>query len=273
VTNGDRACTHALATETHQVMTFKDYFSRAAAEYAAFRPTQPDALLAWVTSLARGRARAWDCGTGNGQVAVGLAKHFDRVIATDASVAQVEHAVPNARVEYRVRRAEVSGLQAASVDLVTAAQAVHWFDIPAFFAEARRVLAPGGAIAVWTYQTPTVSSSTDASTAIGDAFRQFAEVTVGPYWPPERQLINEGYRTFDFPFPEVPAPPFELRVEWTLTQLAGYMRTWSATARYIAALGSDPVDAFEAELAELIGEANPRCVILWPYAIRAGHAS
>ena len=247
-------------------MTFKDHFSSVAADYAAFRPTQPAELLEWIVGLAPARRVAWDCGTGNGQVAVDLAGAFDRVIATDASAAQIEHAVAAPRVEYRVAPAEGSGLADGSVDLITAAQAIHWFDIDAFHREARRVLVPGGAIAVWTYQTPTIETP-----GLADLFVRFARETVGPYWPPERRLIDEGYRTIPFPFAEVTVPPFALRVEWTLAQLAGYLRTWSATARYVKARGEDPVAAFERDAQALLGDADGRVTVRWPYAVRAGH--
>jgi len=247
-------------------MTFKDHFSSVAADYATFRPTQPAALLDWIVGLAPARRVAWDCGTGSGQVAVDLGRTFERVIATDASAAQLEHAVPAPRVEYRVAGAESSGLADGSVDLVTVAQAVHWFDIDAFNREAQRVLVPGGAIAVWTYQTPTIETP-----GVSEAFLRFARETVGAYWPPERRLIDEGYRTIPFPFAEVAVPPFELRVEWTVAQLAGYLRTWSATAGYVKAHGVDPVAAFEREASAWLAGPGVRCTVRWPYAVRAGH--
>lgn len=247
-------------------MTFKDHFSDVAARYAAFRPTQPPGLVAWVAGLAPGHDAAWDCGTGSGQAAIALAEHFAHVVATDASAAQLAHAAPHPRVAYRVAPAEASGLADASIDLVTVAQALHWFDIDAFNREAARVLKPGGAIAVWTYQTPTVETP-----GVREAFLHLARDVVGPYWPPERQLIDDAYRTIPFPFDEVAAPPFELRIEWTLAQLAGYLRTWSATTRYVAAVGVDPIDAFEREAAALLPTADARVVIRWPYAVRAGH--
>jgi SAM-dependent methyltransferase len=245
---------------------FKDHFSQVAAQYAAFRPTQPPALLDWVVSLAAARELAWDCGTGNGQVAVGLAEWFARVYATDASASQIAHATPNDRVQYAVAPAEASGLPAGCVDLITVSQALHWFDIDAFNREATRVLVPGGAIAVWTYQTPTVEPA-----VLGALFLRFARDTVGAYWPPERRLVEDGYRAVPFPFDEVAAPPFELRAEWTLAQLAGYLRTWSATMRYAAAHGADPVAAFEDEAAALLGGPDARCTVIWPYVVRAGH--
>lgn len=247
-------------------MSFKDHFSAVAADYATFRPTQPAELLDWIVGLAPARRVAWDCGTGNGQVAVALAERFEQVEATDASEAQLAHAPARPNVTYRVARAEASGIAAASVDLITVAQAVHWFDIDTFHREATRVLVPGGAIVEWTYQTPTVSPE-----PLGAVFDRFATVAMGTYWPRERQLINDGYRTYAFPFDEVDAPAFELRVTWTLAQLAGYLRTWSAVAQYVAAHGGDPVAEFERDALAAIGDPATAVEVCWPYAVRAGH--
>jgi ubiquinone/menaquinone biosynthesis C-methylase UbiE len=246
--------------------TFHDHFSRVASTYAEYRPSQPDALVRWVVGLTPGRALAWDCATGSGQAARAIAEHFAHVVATDASAAQLAHAPPHARVEYRVAAAEASGLADRSVDLVAVAQALHWFDLGAFFREVRRVLVPGGAVAAWSYMSPHVD---DAAVDALLHEHMYAAHRLGPYWPPERQLIEDGYRTIAFPFDEVAAPPFELVARWTLAQLAGYMRSWSATARYVDAHGRDPIAEFEAEAGPLWdgGERTVR----WQYAIRAGH--
>lgn len=247
-------------------IAFHDHFSRLAATYAAYRPSQPPALVEWAASLAPRRALAWDCATGNGQAAHDLVAHFDRVIATDASAAQIAQAAPHPRIAFHVAPAEASGLGAASVDLVTVAQALHWFDLDAFYREARRVLAPNGVLAVWSYLDPHV---VDAP-ALDAAFDEFAHGTLGPYWPPERRLVDEGYRTIAFPFDEVTAPPFELVVHWTLDQLAGYLRSWSATARYVDAHGHDPVSPFIDEVRAAWGEPAATRAVRWSYAVRAG---
>ena len=244
---------------------FQDHFSRRAAGYAAYRPDYPPALFAYLASVAPARRMAWDCATGSGQAALGTAEHFARVIATDASAAQVEHARPHPRVEYRVARADASGLDDASVDLVTVAQALHWFDVDAFHAEARRVLVSDGVLAEWTYGGMVLDDP-----AAQDAMYRFSAETVGPHWPPERRHVDAGYRTLPFPFRELRPPTFTLEQRWTLAELAGYARTWSATARYVDAHGHDPVDALEKELRRTWTHADEPRVVRWPLTLRVG---
>ena len=250
-------------------MTFKDHFSRAASAYASFRPTYPRALFDFVAGLVARRRTAWDCATGSGQAARGLAELFERVIATDASAPQIAAAAAHPRVEYRVARAESSGLESASVDAVTVAQALHWFDFDAFWAEVRRVLAPGGAIVVWSYGDPSLEDP-----ALDRALQGFNRGTVEEYWAPERMLVLEGYRGLAFPFDEVETPALVLEHAWPLDALAGYARTWSASQAYAAAHGRDPVVMLEQELvrAGWGDPATPR-IVRWPLSIRAGRKS
>lgn len=246
-------------------MSFKDHFSDRAALYAAFRPVYPDALIDSIAQLPARRRLALDCGTGSGQAAVGLARHFEHVIATDSSSEQLRHAIPNPKVEYRCAPAEVSGLPDRSVDLVTAAQALHWFDVDEFFTEARRVLAARGAIAVWGYGDPVLDAP-----ALQTALHEFNRGTLESYWPPGRSLLLAGYSTIDFPFEEVRTPPFALEVRWNLGQLTGYLRTWSATSRYTAQHGSDPVVEVERALGAEWGNPDERRIVRWPVYVRAG---
>lgn len=211
---------------------FKDHFSGHAAAYAAARPDYPPELFAWLAARAPARDSAWDCATGNGQAAVALAGHFRRVLATDASAAQIVRAAPGpGNIDYRVAPAETPGIELESVDLVTVAQAVHWFDRPRFYAAARQALRPGGLIALWSYGLFTIDPPLD------ELIRHFYEHVVGAYWPPERKLIDEHYATLDFPFTEVPAPAFAMEQEWDAGQALAYLRTWSAVQRMQRSLG------------------------------------
>jgi len=246
---------------------FQDFFSSRAAMYTRFRPDYPAELIDFVASLAHGHRLAWDCGTGNGQAAVALAAHFDRVIATDASAAQIARARTHERVEYRVVRAETSGLADHTVDLVTVAQALHWFDRAAFFDEARRVLVSGGAITVWTYGDPTIDEP-----AVDRLLQRFNHETMASYWPAERGVVGAAYAAMAFPFAEVPAPRYTLERTWTLGELGGYLRSWSAVTRYRTTHDDDPVAAFEAELARVWGDSERRHIVQWPITVRAGRS-
>jgi SAM-dependent methyltransferase len=243
---------------------FKDHFSDAAGAYGAFRPRYPDALFAFLAECAPGRGRAWDCGCGSGQASVGLAPYFDEVVATDASARQVEQAEPHPKIRYRAAPAEASGLPEASVDLVLSAQAAHWFDLDAFYAEVRRVAKPGGVTALAVYGLMTLGPDLDP--IIG----RFYGETVGPFWPPERAHVDAAYRTLPFPFEEQEWPAFAMTADWPLAHLAGFFSTWSAVRRYRAARGADPVPELVEALRPQWGpEERPRR-IAWPIGLRLG---
>jgi SAM-dependent methyltransferase len=245
-------------------MSFKDHFSGHASTYASFRPGYPPELLDFVASLPRRHGLAWDCATGNGQAALGLAERFARVIATDGSAQQLTLAMPHPNVEYRQALAEESGLASGSVDMVTVATAVHWFDFDRFYAEVERVLAPGGALAVWAYNLARVNPEVDV------LIDRLAREIVGPYWPPERRWVDEEYRTLPFPFAEVTVPALWIEEQWTFDRFAPYFRTWSATARYREATGRDPVADLLPELQRAWGDPAQVRTVRWPVMMRAG---
>lgn len=245
-------------------MGFKDHFSGHSMLYSRYRPTYPAALYRFLAEASPSRTLAWDCATGSGQAALGLAAHFERVIATDASAAQLKQAVPHQRVDYLVAPAERAPLGADSADLVTVAQALHWFDLDGFYREVRRVLKPGGVLAVWSYNL------LECERAIDEVLSAFYAETVDPWWPPERVHIEQGYRDLPFPFIEEKNPAFAMQAEWSLPQLLGYLRTWSAVQRYQAERGSDPVTLIEPELAALWGDPEQRRTIRWPLSLRWG---
>lgn len=243
---------------------FRDHFSGHAGDYARHRPRYPEALFDWLASVAPGRALAWDAGTGSGQAAVALAGRFDRVVATDPSAEQVRNAAPHPRVEYRVEPAEAPDLPEARVDLVTVAQALHWFDLPRFFAAAARVLRPGGVLGAWCYETMTVSPEVDR---VVDGLYRGA---LGPYWPPERRMVEDGYRSIELPFAHVDSPPFRMEQRWTLAEVEGYLRTWSAVRRCAAATGNDPVAAVAGQLRAAWGDPGEARTVHWPLGMRVG---
>jgi len=243
---------------------FKDYFSASAADYATFRPKYPTELFDFVASLPEKRRVVWDCATGNGQAAVPLAERFERVVATDASADQIAHATPHPRVSYGVARADASGLEDASVDLVTVAQALHWLPLESFTAEVRRVVGPGGALAVWCYTRPVLDGELDKI-----LFRYYSE-TCGPYWPADRKLVDQAYEGVPLPVDEVAAPTLKIDGLLTLREFGGYMRTWSATGKLAKAIGRDPVVEVEEELRRHWGGEGERRLVRWPVRVRAG---
>jgi SAM-dependent methyltransferase len=244
---------------------FEDHFSQQAAQYAAYRPRYPRALFEFVAGLTPRHGAVLDCGTGSGQAAIGLTDYFDRVIATDPSEEQIRHGARHPQIEFRVARAEASGLRNGSVNLVTAAQALHWFDPDAFFAEAKRVLAEDGAIAAWGYGDPCLDLA-----ELERKLHEFNRGLLEKYWPAERQILLDGFRDVQFPFAEVATPRIELTTHWNLFELAGYLRTWSATARYVNKHGVDPVTAVEQSLASEWSDPHTTREVRWPLYIRAG---
>lgn len=244
---------------------FQDEFSQQAGDYARYRPAYPAALFAFLAEQAPQRECAWDAASGSGQAALGMAQHFARVVASDASEAQIRHAVPHAHIEYRVERCEHTTLSGNSVDLITVAQALHWLDLPAFYKTVQRVLKPKGVIAVWSYALLRIAPKLDAIIA------DFYHEVLGPYWPDARRGVERGYRDIDFPFAQIQPPGFCMQAYWDLDQLLGYLSTWSAVIRYRKATGLDPLVALRLQLAGAWGQGSEQRAIEWPLNLRVGH--
>lgn len=245
--------------------TFRDHFSDRAAGYREYRPTYPRELIDFLADTAPGTSLAWEAGCGSGQLSVGLVERFDRVIAIDPSAEQLSHARQHERIEYRQALAQDSGLPDNSADLAVAAQAAHWFDLDAYYAEVRRVARPGALIALVCYDL--MSAGDDVDPIISHFYCDL----LGPYWPWERSLVETGYRTLPFPFEEIPAPPMQLYADWTLEQLLGYARTWSGVRALERERGPGAIEALGERLAPLWGDGGKATRrITWPLAMRLG---
>ncbi|MEO8503651.1 MAG: class I SAM-dependent methyltransferase [Acidobacteriota bacterium] len=243
---------------------FKDYFSGHSALYARYRPTYPAALYEYCATLPARTALALDCATGSGQAARGLARHFGRVLGTDASPQQLIAAPPLSGVFLAVAPAERTPVADHRVDLVMVAQALHWLNHDAFYAEVRRLLAPGGALVATMYDFLECAPEIDAAVLE-------LRAAVEPYWPPERaQTTKEGFYRIAFPLVEQASPPIAMVQQWTLEQMLGYLSTWSAVRRFVAANGVDPVAARVALFESAWGDPAAVRAVRWPLMVRIG---
>lgn len=242
---------------------FRDRFGGTAPDYAAYRPSYPKVLVDWLAALPGERSLAWDAGCGSGQLAVPLAGHFQRVVASDASAGQVAAARAHPRIGYRVARAEASGLPAGVVDLSVAAQAAHWFDIEAYYAEVVRVSKPRSFLVLICYGRPRLPQGMDR------LMEHFHQHVLDPFWPPERRHVEAGYRTLPLPFPEMPTPSFTARHRWDLDRLLGYVGTWTAVRRMKEREGMAALESFTGGLAAAWGDPAARHEVRWPLGIRA----
>ena len=257
---------------------FKDLFSNHSKEYANSRPTYPRSLFEFLVGLVRYRNLAWDCATGNGQAAVFLSEYFKQVVASDASKEQIENAQHRDNIRYEVFPAERTTLADNSVDLITIAQALHWFDLDDFYKEAKRVLrkdddrstsngSGSGVIAAWAYGLHSVSPQIDTVTHL------LYEHILGSYWPKERKIVEKKYQDISFPFHEIDTPVFQIELDWTLSELVGYLYTWSSVQKFIAKNNSDPIKQIYDDLAAAWGEKNTwnrRRRVVWPIYMRVG---
>lgn len=243
-------------------MADKDLFSQHAEAYALYRPTYPRALFNYLAGLCADHSCAWDCATGNGQAALALTPYFQRIIATDLSPQQLRLAPRHPRLDYRVATAENSGLAPQSVNLITVAQAMHWFTTDAFFQEVQRVLAPAGIFATWCYALQHVNEDFDR------ILRQFYEQALAPYWEPERILVEQGYAGIQLPFQELETPRFTMQAEWDLDQYLGYLRTWSAVRKAMCLSGKDPLIPFIQQWESTWGPTGSKLQVEFPLFLR-----
>ena len=222
----------------------KDNFSKQSLSYKKFRPSYPQAIFEFIYQQLESKTMAWDCGTGNGQFAVELAKQFDKVIATDLSTKQIENATPRSNIEYQVLSAETAEFPQDSFDLITVAQAAHWFDFDKFYKVVNHCLKPEGLLALITYNLLEIDAETDQ--IVGYLYKDI----LGKYWDPERKYVDSSYETIPFPFEEIETPKFTQTYHWQLEDLIGYLNTWSAVQHYINDKGTNPVDLISNELVQ-----------------------
>jgi ubiquinone/menaquinone biosynthesis C-methylase UbiE len=243
-------------------ITFKDHFSQQSDIYARYRPQYPQELYAYLASLTEAHHVAWDCGTGNGQAATGLAAFYEKVVATDPSEQQIKNSQPHERVEYLVEKAEQTSIVSHSVDLVTVANALHWFDFEAFYKEARRVLKSNGVIAAWAYALPIISPEMDK------IVKYIHYDILGTYWLAENQLVQDGYVNVPFPFGQIAAPTFYCEKAMSLEDFRGYLNTWSAMQRFINKNNYNPLDKLGDELAAAWGDWEKG--VRWKLILKVG---
>lgn len=246
-------------------MTFKDYFSKHSKDYARFRPHYPDDLFQYLNTLVNNHLSAWDCGTGNGQVALSLVKYFQKVYASDASASQIANTIKHNQIEYFVSVAESTSLASQSIDLITVAQAFHWFDATRFYEEVKRVLKPDGILAIWCYGYLEIPTAEEKLTTALDNLYQIVE----PFWPPERNLVNTGYKTIPFPFAEIITPNFSMSMQWSAEELIGYLSTWSSTQRCLAEKGEEIILKAMEAIANSY-PVNQSLEIHYPITLRVG---
>jgi ubiquinone/menaquinone biosynthesis C-methylase UbiE len=241
----------------------KDNFSKQSDFYSRFRPGYPRQLFDFLLPLVPDKKTAWDCGTGNGQVAVKLSLYFNEVYATDLSSAQIENADKKQNIFYSVENAEETLFPGNKFDLITVAQAIHWFEFKNFYGEAQRTLKPGGVIAVIGYDIFRINKNIDL------LLDRFYRITTGPYWDKERKYVEEHYLTIPFPFKEITTPGFSMNYNWEFEHVIGYLNTWSAVQHYIRKNNENPVERFSAELKKVWGN-NLKRKVTFPVFMRTG---
>jgi ubiquinone/menaquinone biosynthesis C-methylase UbiE len=245
---------------------FIDNFSTHSKEYSFSRPTYPDSLFEFLNTVTPQKNLAWDCATGNGQAAIGLSKYFKKVIASDASKNQIIHGFQRENIEYKVFTAENAELESDSVDIVTVAQGIHWFNFDKFYSNVKRLGKKDGIIVVWSYDLHKINPQIDK---ISNRLDVDGEI-LGRYWDREAKYVKEKYKTIDFPFKEISVPIFRTTLYWNMHQLWDYMKTWSSVKKYYSENKSDPLDLVKSEMKNLWGDELDKREVTWNINIRVG---
>ena len=240
----------------------KDNFSKQADIYAKYRPHYPQELFDVILQQIERNKNVWDCATGNGQSAKVLATYFENVFASDISQKQIDNAGQAENIYYSVQPAEQTNFAGDTFDLITVSQALHWFATEAFYKEVKRVSKPPAVFAAWAYSLLYISPEIDG------LIRSFYTNVIGPYWDTERKYVDEEYKTIPFPFKEITAPKFDMEYYWTIEEVEGYLNTWSALQKFIAANNYNPVPDVIKRIIPYW--KNERMKISFPLHIRMG---
>jgi len=241
---------------------FKDYFSDDSEKYNNFRPKYPKQLFLFLSSISQEDQLAWDCATGSGQSAIELADYFSTIIATDASSTQIKNAEKKSGINYFISTAEDCAIKSNSVDLITVAQAFHWFNHDAYIKEVNRVLKVDGLITIWTYNLVKIQSDID------DIIYHLYNTTLRDFWPKERAMVENNYQDIQLPFVEINAPKFIMSADWNMFQLLGYLETWSAVNEYQKQHGINPIEKIQEKILEIWGNPENIFSVKWPLTIR-----
>lgn len=245
-------------------MEFKDLFSNQAREYSLHRPKYPDELFEFLNSNVICHDKAWDCATGNGQAALGLTPYFNEIIATDGSPSQIKHAAIHPKIQYKIALAESSGLEDSSIDLLTVATAIHWFNLDKFYPEVRRILKPGSVIAAWVYSDSCINEEIDR------IVKNYSQNIVGSFWSLENKKAEQFEENIEFPFTRISTPSFSLIEQRTLKDYLNYLFTWSATQAYQKSNAKNPLDLIAEDLSNAWGDENIKRDVRWDLRIKVG---
>ncbi len=244
--------------------SFKDHFSTQSSGYSKYRPDYPQKLYDFILAYVKKRETAWDCGTGNGQAAAVLSRYFEKIFATDPSEEQIKNAAHKPNIEYIICKAESTPLSSNSIDLITVAQALHWFDFDKFYEEVKRVAKPGALLAVWSYETCNVNAEIDK------VFIHFYKTILGDYWAYERKHVENAYHDIPFPFSDVKEKVFTMKKQWNLQDFMGYLSTWSAVQKYIKANGTDPLELVKLDFLKAWGNSGIVREVNFPVTVKTG---
>jgi len=276
---GSFKCPKTLSPCDHLISDTMSLFCETAhsSTYAIFRPAYPDSLFENLASICPSRGLAWDVACGTGQATSSLSKLFEQVIGSDLSSSQLDHALRRDNIHYYLCSSECEPavivetmkIEPHLVDLITVAQALHWFDLDAFYSTAKHFLKPEGILAVWGYTWPRVQDSSELTRLI----LEMAEGVLGPYFAPQHKLVDNQYKDIPFPFASVIAsteePYMSMDVEWSLECLFGMFRSWSGYNSAIKIVNVDPIDQLREQFTEAWGDFNER-TITFPIFLLAG---